>query len=475
METQTRITLTAVLQIRTWRDNPVQFVRDNFGVDPDDWQIEVLEAFARNQRICLKASKGVGKTAVLAWCIWNFLATRPHPKVACTSISWDNLADGLWTELAYWQSKSEFLKSQFEWTKTRIFHKQFSETWWASARSWSKSATSDQQSNALAGLHADYMLFVLDESGGIPDSVMAAAEAALSTGIDLKLIQAGNPTHLEGPLYRACTKERHLWWVKEISSDPDDPKRAKRVSKQWAKEQIDKYGKDNPWVLVNVFGQFPPNSVNTLLGPDEVSKAIGRHINEADYSFSQKRLGVDVARFGMDSTVIFPRQGLATFNPVEMRNARSNEIAARVITAKVKWGSELEFIDDTGGFGSGVVDSMIQAGHSPQAINFASKPNNPRYMNKRAEMWFELAEWIKRGGILPNIPRRVAELTSPTYTIITGKFAIEPKDQIKERLGFSPDYADALCLTFALAEMPGTPQFPGYKSSAYKKDYDPFE
>jgi hypothetical protein len=318
------------------------------------------------------------------------------------------------------------------------------------------------------------MLFVLDESGGIPDAVMAAAEAALSTGTELKLIQAGNPTHLEGPLYRACTKERHLWWVKEISSDPEDPKRAKRVSLQWAKEQIDKYGRDNPWVLVNVFGKFPPNSVNTLLGPDEVSKAIGKHISEAEYSHSQKRLGVDVARFGMDSTVIFPRQGLAAFNPVEMRNARSNEIAARVIAAKAKWGSELEFIDDTGGYGSGVVDSMIQAGHSPQAINFAGKPMNPRYFNRRAEMWFELAEWIKRGGVLPNIPRLVSELTSPTYTIINGKFAIEPKDQIKERLGFSPDFADALCLTFALAEMPSTPQIPGLRSSAYKKDYDPF-
>jgi hypothetical protein len=347
-----------------------------------------------------------------------------------------------------------------------------------SARTWSKSATKDQQSNTLAGLHADYMLFILDESGGIPDAVMASAEAALSTGKELKLMQAGNPTHLEGPLYRACTKERHLWWIKEISSDPEDPKRAKRVSIQWANEQIEKYGRDNPWVLVNVFGKFPPSSINTLLGPDEVLSALGRHIREEDYIYAQKRLGVDVARFGSDSTIIFPRQGLATFNPVEMRNARSNEIASRVINAKYKWSSELEFIDDTGGYGSGVVDSMIQAGQSPQSINFASKADNPRYINKRAEMWFLMAEWIKRGGALPRIDRLVAELTTPTYTFINGKFQIEPKDQIKDRLGFSPDYSDALCLTFALPEMPGAVYIPETNirigNYGHRKEYDPF-
>jgi phage terminase large subunit len=149
-------------------------------------------------RLALKACKGPGKTAVLSWIAWWFLATRPHPKIAATSISWDNLSDGLWTEMSKWQQKSDFLVKHFEWSKTRISCKAHPETWFMSARSWSKSASSDQQANTLAGLHADFILFILDESGGIPSSVMAAAEAALSTGIECKLIQAGNPTHLSG-------------------------------------------------------------------------------------------------------------------------------------------------------------------------------------------------------------------------------------------------------------------------------------
>jgi phage terminase large subunit len=466
----------AKARIKRWREDPVSFVTECLKVETiDEWQLDVLRNFRANQRICMKACKGPGKTTILSWLAWNFLATRPRPKIAATSITGDNLADGLWAEMAKWQGRSEFLRTAFEWTATRIKSRDHPEDWFMSARSWSKGADSSQQANTLAGFRADYVMFILDESGGIPDGVMAAADAALATGKEGHLLQAGNPTHNEGPLYRACTSERHLWFVIEITSDPDDPKRTPRVSKQWAQEQIDKYGRDNPWVLVNVFGRFPPSSLNSLLGPDDVSAAMNRHYKEDVYSNSQKRLGVDVARFGDDKTIIFPRQGIAAFKPVEMRNARSNEIAARIAQAKAKWQSELEFVDDTGGYGSGVVDSLLQAGLPCQAINFSGKSIDPRYLNKRAEMWFLMAEWIKRGGALPNIPELARELTTPTYTFQNGKFRLEEKDQIKERLGFSPDYADALCLTFALPDMPATLQIPGMQQGNILKDYDPFD
>src|SRR6185312_13307824 len=117
-------------KIRLWRENPPAFVREVFGVTPDPWQDDVLSAFPSQQRVAMKACKGPGKTAVEAWLGWNFLLTRPHPKVAATSITKDNLADNLWTEMAKWQHKSPLLKSAFEWTKTRIFARQHPETWW---------------------------------------------------------------------------------------------------------------------------------------------------------------------------------------------------------------------------------------------------------------------------------------------------------------------------------------------------------
>lgn len=469
----------AQLRLKKWREDPVAFVRECIGVEPDNWQAEKLQAFPKHNRLGIKSGKGPGKTALLAWLAWNFLATRAHPKIAATSISGDNLADNLWPEMSKWQTKSKYLSHAFQWTKTRIFAKAHPETWFMSARAWARGADQSQQANTLAGLHADYLLFILDEVGGIPDAVMATAEAGLATGIETKILMAGNPTHLSGPLYRATTTERHLWHLTEITADPKDPKRTPRVSIQWAQDQIDKYGADNPWVLVNVFGKFPPASLNALLGPDEVSMAMSRTMDPSEFKHSQKRLGVDVARFGDDRTVICPRQGLVSFKMVEMRDARSNEIAGRVLHAKAKWGSELEFIDATGGYGAGVIDSMIQNGGAPHSVQFAGKADDPRYLNKRAEMWFRMAEWVKRGGILPRDPELQKELTAPTYFFsANGKFQLESKDQVKARLGFSPDKADALCLTFALAEQPAAMTLPGGipfpSARGVKAEYDPF-
>lgn len=440
--------------LKRWLNDPVAFVVECLHAKPDNWQIQFLKAFNSNQRMALKACKGPGKTAVLAWCAWHFLATRPFPKIAATSITSDNLADNLWAEMHKWLQQSEFLQKTFTWKKTRIEAKEAPETWFMSARTWPRTADMQQQANALAGLHADYLMFILDESGGIPDAVMAAAEGGLATGKETKILQAGNPTHLEGPLYRACTSERRLWYVQEITGDPDDPNRASRVKISWAREQIEKYGRDNPWVLVNVFGKFPPSSINALLGPDEVESAMKRVILPKEYEFAQKRLGVDVARFGDDSTVLAPRQGLKAFQMEEMRNARGNEIAARIALAKQRWDWECCFVDDGAGFGGNVIDSMLQGGLNAIPVTASGKADDSRYFNKRSEMHMRFAEWVQRGGCLDNNPRLKSEITAITYTFVNGKFRVVEKDHIKELIGHSPDYTDALCQTFAWDEMP---------------------
>ena len=319
---------------RNWREHPAQMVRELFHVEPDPWQEEALEAFPRNQRIAMKACKGPGKTAVLSWCAWNFLLTRPQPKVLATSISGDNLADGLWTEMALWRSKCPLLEHLFEWTKTRIFAKEHPETWWMAARTWSQSADKSQQANTLAGRHADYILFLLDESGGIPDAVMVAAEAALSSCKEGHIVQAGNPTHLSGPLYRAVAQESHLWKVIEITGDPDDPKRSNRISKKWAQEEIDRWGREHPYVLVNVFGRFPPSSFNALIGPDDIRASFNRTYRNWDLQGQPKIMGIDVARFGDDSSVIFLASRTAMLHVAQIsqhrRHHRGRHRGARV-------------------------------------------------------------------------------------------------------------------------------------------------
>ncbi len=175
--------------LKRWLNNPVAFVRECLHAQPDNWQIQFLEAFNSNQRLALKACKGPGKTTVLAWCAWHFLCTRPFPKIAATSITSDNLADNLWAEMYKWMNQSEFLKRTFTWKKTRIEAKEAPETWFMSARTWPRTSDMQQQANTLAGLHADYLMFILDESGGIPDAVMAAAEGGLATGKEVDCVE----------------------------------------------------------------------------------------------------------------------------------------------------------------------------------------------------------------------------------------------------------------------------------------------
>lgn len=466
----------AIETLTAWREDPVRFVRDVFKAEPDAWQIDVLRAFPLNQRLALKASKGPGKTCLLAWLAWNFLLTRPHPKIAAVSISADNLADNLWTEMSMWQHKSPLLTAMFKWTKTRIESRQSPETWWMSARSWSKTANAQEQSNTLAGLHAEYILFLLDESGSMPDAIMASAEAALSSCTEGHIIQAGNPTHLEGPLYRACSSEKHLWFVYEISGDPDDPKRAPRVSIQWAREQIEKYGRNDPFVLVNVYGQFPPSSLNSLVGPDDISAAQRRSYRDGDIAGAPRVLGVDVARFGDDFSVIFPRQGLVAFSPITHRDLDGTQGAGLTARKWGDWDADAVFIDDTGGYGAAWIDGLRQLGRTPIGVGFANSPNDPRYANKRAEMYFLLADWIKNGGQLPpkdvdGMDELTRALTQTRYSFKGDRMIIERKEELKARIGISPDHADALALTFA---QPVTAKACAMGRPRHTVDFDPF-
>lgn len=455
-------------QIYDWRNNVTQYAFDNFGFVPDAWQKQAFDVFPSMDpdklRISLQACAGPGKTGVLAILGWNFLScygdNHDHPKGVGVSVTADNLKDNLWPEFSKWlnisRARHAYLSSAFTWQKERIFANNHPETWFLSARSWSKSADPEEQGRTLSGIHSEYVLFLIDESGEIPLSVLKSAEQAIGKGRFAKIVQAGNPTSHAGMLYAAATRLRDMWHIIRITGDPEDPDRSPRIDIEWAKSQIKLYTRTDPWVMAYILGQFPPSSLNSLIGIEEVEAAMKRHYSVDKYERSQKRIGVDVARFGDDENCLFPRQGLAAFKPVITRGQRTHDIAARVMLGKSKWGSEMEFVDGTGGYGAGVIDSMIQAGHSPQEIHFSGSPFDARYLNKRAEMWFQMVNWIKRGGALPPDPVLAKELSTPTYTFQNGKFQLESKEQIKKRLGFSPNRADALGLTFALPEMPSS-------------------
>lgn len=450
---------------RRWLASTRAYAWDNFRFEPDQWQGEVFDAFddPSVSRIAMSACAGPGKTAVEAICGLKFLDccydADNHPKGAAVSITETNLRDNLWAEFAKWLARSERLSAKFVWTRTQIAHREHPETWFLSARSFSKTASVEMLGKTLSGLHGKYIMAIGDEAGGIPPAVGRAAEQALSTKPAFgKLLIGGNPISLEGWLHEAAVRLAQMWRVIRITGDPDDPRRSPRIDIDWARRQIQAYGRDNPWVMAYILGVFPPASINALLGIEDVQAAMDRTLEESVYAWAQKRLGVDVARYGDDRTVILPRQGRRAFMPTIMRHARdsavSTDIATRILALRKELKSEVVIIDATGGWAAGASDVLKASGTKAVNIQFhAPAMEATKYRNRRAEMWFAMAEWVKDGGWLPNIPELIGELTTPTYLFLNGKFQIEPKEQVKERLGRSPDLADALALTFGVPEV----------------------
>jgi hypothetical protein len=450
----------AAATLKRWRAEPPRFVREAFGVEPDEWQDDVLRDVADLDRVgairlAMVASKGPGKSTVDAWLAWWFLCTRPHGKLVATSITEDNLSDGLWAELAKWQARSPFLQAAFTWTASQVYANEAPATWFASARAWPKGGSAEQQADTLAGIHADHVMFVIDEAGGVPSGVAAAADAGLAnatpgSGRTALFLLSGNPTHLEGPLYEAATSDAARWRVHRVNGDPDNPKRSPRVDIEWARGLIKRWGRNHPFVLVNVLGQFPPTQADKLLGPADVDAAESRLVRPHEVAAQAKVLGVDVARFGDDASVLTLRQGRLVWNPRELRNVNTVQLAGQAYTVAQKHRVQAVFVD-VGGVGAGVYDTLLSMGAPAVAVDFGSAAQEPdRFANARAEMWWRMAEWVREGGgRLPVVPELRRDLCGPRYSFTRdARVLLESKEDMKKRGLPSTDYGDSLATTF---------------------------
>lgn len=193
---------------------------------------------------------------------------------------------------------------------------------------------------------------------------------------------------------------------------------------------------------------FTAAGVDQLISLLDVEDAMQRHLQLTDYDFAAKVMGVDPARFGDDRSVIFKRQGRRALEPI-IRHKMDNMALAALVADEIRtWHPDAVFIDE--GNGSGVIDRLRQLGFSPIGVHFGGKATQPRYTNKRTEMWWEMAEWLRSGAALPTLQALKTDLAAPTYWFGNDdKLVLEPKDDIKARIKVSPDLGDALALTFA--------------------------
>jgi hypothetical protein len=208
-------------------------------------------------------------------------------------------------------------------------------------------------------------------------------------------------------------------------------------------------------------------SVEDALIPIELAyQSKDVHIKDDEYKFAAKIMGVDVARFGDDKSSIAYRQGLASWEPEEYMGIDNMELASQVHTHILRWKPDAVFID--AGQGQGVIDRLRQLGHDMIIeVPFGGKPGNPKFVNKRSEMWYNIREWMQDGGAIVNNTELLSDLTAPTYDFDTaGRIQLEKKKDMKKRLQRSPDLGDAFALTFAHPVEPRDMSFEQYRDTA---------
>jgi hypothetical protein len=454
---------------KRWRQAPWEFGREILGIQSfDPVQIQILQAYANPEieRIAVKASTGTGKSFVDAVMVLHFLVCyvdeQNHPKGILTSIDGPNMEANLWAEINRLYNGSEFLKHFFVMQSSKIFYKEFPMSYFVERRTWDKKADSTPHQDALglAGHHAKYSLFLVDESGGVPMGVIGAGERTLVNkvpGSFRKLIQTGNPTHREGPLWEAFHPPLGVinrWACFSMTGDPDDPNRSTLIDEKWCRDLIDTYGRDYPYVQVYVLGEFPSQDFTSFLGIEDCEQAFLRDYDLSHYGEIAGRLGIDIAYEGEDKSFMFPRQGIKAFEPSEIKvplgSGQFGFESAQLIIPRMKL-LDLEdiYIDATGGYAYATMESLKREGWTAVGLKFNSKPSNEAFYNLRTEMYWNMSRWVKKGGALPNIPGLAEELCATRYTMHKDKMLAEDKKIVKKRIKKSPDLADSFVCTFA--------------------------
>ncbi len=414
---------------------------------PDKWQTAQLKgvgaAFQEDPeaviREAVSSGHGIGKSTEVAWLILWAMSTRPDLSGVVTANTNAQLKTKTWRELAVWHKRA-INHHWFKWTATKFYAVESPEDWFIAAIPWS-----EQNSESFAGLHERHVLIIYDEASAIPDTIWEVSEGAMTTTRAMWFC-FGNPTRNTGRFRECFGKFKHRWTHRQI-----DSRQCKMTNKNEISQWIDDYGEDSDFVRVRVKGEFPRAGSLQFIPSDTVANARKQSLPASVYFHMPIAIGVDVARFGDDESVICVRQGRKVLKQTTYRELDTIQLASQVIEKIRQFKPQATFID-VGNTGGGVIDYLVELGYSVCSVNFGSKPDNDEiYLNKRAEMWGRVKGWLEDEVDIPDDPALADQLCGCQYGYSVRKFQIqlEKKEDMKSRGLSSPDRADALALTFA--------------------------
>ncbi len=427
-----------------YMDDPVLFVKEVLGAEPLPYQAEFLNAIATGERrISIRSGHGTGKSTSASWAMLWYLLMRFPNKVVVTAPTSGQLFDALFAELKRWIGELPKPVQDLLTVKSdRVELAAAPSEMFISART-SRAETPE----ALAGVHSDNVLLVVDEASGVPEKVFEAAAGSMS-GHNATTILLSNPTRSTGTFYESQTRMANTWWTQRWSC-VDSP----LVSDEFVDEMRERYGEESNAFRIRVLGEFPLADDDTIIPFHLVDAAMNRDIEVDD----ERRpvWAVDPARFGSDRTAFCKRVGSVITEIKSWRGLDLMQTVGRVMAeyeALNPSARPSEILVDSIGVGSGVVDRLRELGAPVRGVNVAESPSmGETYNNLRTELWFKTKAWLEdRGCKLPQDDGLMADLTGIRYSFTSsGKMAAESKDQMRRRGLRSPDLADAVCLTMA--------------------------
>ena len=430
--------------VEAYADDPVRFVREMLGAEPFDYQQEFLKALAKGTRkMSVKSGHGTGKSTTASWAMLWFLLLRFPNKVVVTAPTSSQLFDAMFAELKRWINElPKELQQLLNVKSDRV------ELLSAPSEAFISCRTARAETpEALAGVHSDHVLLIVDEASGVPEQVFEAAAGSMS-GHSATTLMLSNPTRSSGTFFESHNRMANSWWTRTWSCI-DSP----LVSDEFVDEMRLRYGEESNAFRVRVLGPWPLADDNTIIPFHLVESA--QHRDVEVYEDGKIVWGIDIARFGNDATALCKRQGsiiteIRSWRGLDLMQTCGRVVAEYNALPPSKRPSEL--LVDSIGLGSGVVDRLRELDLPVRGINVSESPSmGDTYMNLRSELWFKAKAFLEeRGCKIPKDDQLLSELTSVRYSFTSsGKMKAESKDEMRKRGLGSPDLADAFCLCMA--------------------------
>jgi phage terminase large subunit len=446
-----------------YRDDPVLWAWEVLGVRLWVRQADICRAVARYSKVAVRSGHKVGKSsAAVILALW-WCATRKTGRVIMTSSGGRQVSKVLWRELLRLVGDARTrgtLPDDFP-TPAKTPDSGMN---WADGRQIIGFST--DQSELMAGFSGAELLYILDEASGIEEPIFEAIEGNLAGGG--RVVMFSNPTQTAGTFCAAFGEKREFWHCIHISSE-DTPNvlEGREVvpglaGRAWVEEKRKLWGVDSPLYQVRVRGNFPTNASDRVIAISLVDSARERwdeFEDAVDERTGRLEVGVDVARFGDDSSVIWPRRGAMAFPPIKLQGHDTQEVAGNVlrVVRELRRPSEppARVKVDVIGVGAGVADALRTNARVTENVaeievvdvNVSNNATADTYVRLRDQLWFGVADWLKGGGMLPPNAEAESELTAPKFSFdAQGRSKVESKDEIKKVLHRSPDLADALAL-----------------------------